>query len=106
MFDSGDLVLVFAGGKYETGENAGWEDGDWNADTEFTSSDMVAAFAEGGYEEGPRPVAAVSTVPEPSSYLLLTAGLWLVRLVSRTYRYRLIGTENEHRVLEAYGSVV
>ena len=44
-----------SGGKYETGEKAGWEDGDWNADREFGSSDMVAAFAAGGYEQGQRP---------------------------------------------------
>lgn len=34
------------------------------------------------------------------------AGLWLVRLLSLTYRYRLVGTENEQRVLAEYGTVI
>jgi lysophospholipid acyltransferase (LPLAT)-like uncharacterized protein len=34
------------------------------------------------------------------------AGLFLVRLISRTYRYRLVDTVNEQRVLDAYGTVV
>ena len=46
------MVQVFSRGKYETGETAGWEDGDWNGDTKFGSGDMVAAFAAGGYEQG------------------------------------------------------
>ena len=29
-FSSGDLVQVFAKGKYETDETAGWEEGDWD----------------------------------------------------------------------------
>ena len=29
-FNSGDMVQVFVKGKYETGETAGWEEGDWN----------------------------------------------------------------------------
>ena len=34
------------------------------------------------------------------------AGLLLVRLISSTYRYRLVDTENEKRVLDAFGTVV
>ena len=78
QFNSGDMVQVFVRGKYETGEDAGWEDGDWNGDMKFGSSDMVAAFVAGGYEKGfkdPLPVAAVSAVPEPTSLLLLSLGL-------------------------------
>ena len=48
-FNSGDMVQVFARGKYETLETAGWEDGDFNGDTLFGSGDMVAAFVGGGY---------------------------------------------------------
>jgi lysophospholipid acyltransferase (LPLAT)-like uncharacterized protein len=33
-------------------------------------------------------------------------GLLLVKLISRTYRYRLVGTDNERSVLDAYGTVV
>ena len=50
QFNSGDFVQVFARGKYETGQDAGWEEGDFNGDMQFTSGDMVAAFADGGYE--------------------------------------------------------
>jgi lysophospholipid acyltransferase (LPLAT)-like uncharacterized protein len=34
------------------------------------------------------------------------AGLLLVRLISRTYRYRLVDADNERGVLSAYGTVV
>ncbi len=37
-FNSGDLVSVFAAGKYETAEMAGWGEGDWNGDMSFDSS--------------------------------------------------------------------
>jgi hypothetical protein len=69
-FNSSDMVQVFAKGKYETGEDAKWEEGDWNGDLTFGSGDMVAAFAAGGYEQGKRPVAAVLGVPEPSGLVL------------------------------------
>ena len=73
-FNSGDMVQVFVRGKYETGEDAGWEEGDWNADTKFGSSDMVAAFAAGGYEKGQKQ-QAVASVPEPASLGLVGLGL-------------------------------
>ena len=72
-FNSSDMVRVFAAGKYETDEEAGWAEGDWNSDLKFNSSDMVAAFADGGYERGPRPPAVA--VPQPTSVLLLVVGL-------------------------------
>ena len=77
-FNSGDMVQVFSRGKYETGQSAGWEDGDWNGDTVFGSGDMVAAFVAGGYEKGLRPGGpnpAVSAVPEPASVTLLVTVL-------------------------------
>ncbi len=67
VFDSGDLVLVFAGGKYESGENATWELGDWNGDMEFGSGDLVFAFSDGGYVAAAAPAA----IPEPSSLVLI-----------------------------------
>ena len=72
-FNSGDLVEVFAAGKYEDdlNNNSGWADGDWNADAEFDSSDLVVAFADGGYEQGPR----VNAVPEPSAAVLIVFGM-------------------------------
>ena len=73
VFDSGDFVDVFGAGKYETGESARWSEGDWNADELFDSSDFIAAFQDGGYEMGAR--SAVTSVPEPSSLLILLFGL-------------------------------
>ena len=75
-FNSGDLVSVFASGKFETNEMAGWAEGDWDGDMMFGSGDLVVAFADGGYEVGPQVAQAV---PEPSTLTLLAmAGLWLV----------------------------
>ena len=74
LFNSADFVLAFQAGKYEVQwRSATWVQGDWNGDKFFTSADFVAAFADGGYEAGPRP-AAVSAVPEPSTWILLTPG--------------------------------
>lgn len=77
LFNSADLVAVFAVGEYEdtVASNSGWRDGDWNGDKEFNSSDFVTAFSDGGYEAGARP--AVAAVPEPSAGLLalLVGGL-------------------------------
>ncbi len=72
-FNSGDLVVVFGAGKYETGEAATWETGDWDGDMLFDSGDLVAAFADGGYEAGIRPAPAA--VPEPTGILLLGCGV-------------------------------
>ena len=66
-FTSSDFVQVFAAGKYEMPTAAVWSEGDWNGSGKFDSSDFVAAFADGGYEVGPRPVGAVSAVPEPTA---------------------------------------
>ena len=51
-FDETDFILANKSGKFETGENATWEEGDWNGDGEFTSSDYVVAFVEGFYRTG------------------------------------------------------
>ncbi len=75
-FNSGDLVAVFATGKYELDEFATWAQGDWNGDQRFGSGDLVTAFADGGYEVGPR--NGVAAVPEPSAVLLLVIGMLCV----------------------------
>ncbi|MCA9170883.1 MAG: hypothetical protein KDB23_24580, partial [Planctomycetales bacterium] len=69
------LVFVFQGGKYEDAieDNAGWADGDWDGDKDFTSSDFVVAFQGNGYELGKR--AAVSAVPEPTTWQYLIAAM-------------------------------
>ncbi|MCA9196057.1 MAG: hypothetical protein KDA87_00915 [Planctomycetales bacterium] len=64
VFDSSDLVQVFAAGVYETNDLAGWQDGDWNDDGVFDSSDLVAALQIGEYADAAA-VTAVRAVPEP-----------------------------------------
>ncbi len=51
VFDSSDLVLIFAAGKYEDDvlRNTRWEEGDWDGDQEFSTADLVYAFQAGGY---------------------------------------------------------
>ena len=52
-FDQLDLVQVARGRKYDTGEPATWEEGDWNDDGVFNRLDVVAALATGNYLAGP-----------------------------------------------------
>jgi hypothetical protein len=51
IFNSSDLVVVFAAGEYEDGvpRNSTWEEGDWNGDQEFNTTDLVLAFQAGTY---------------------------------------------------------
>lgn len=72
-FSSTDFVHVFQRGKYETDQEAGWSEGDWDGDSLFSSGDFVTAFQDGGYERGPR--VEVAAVPEPSGVLLLVTAL-------------------------------
>ena len=72
-FNDQDFVAVFIGGKYITGEQAGWVDGDWDGNFLFNEQDFVAAFVAGGYLQGQR--GAVASVPEPSSLVLLALGM-------------------------------
>ncbi|MCA9211587.1 MAG: hypothetical protein KDB27_00860 [Planctomycetales bacterium] len=64
VFDSSDLVQMFAAAEYEDGiaNNSTWAEGDFNCDGEFDSGDLVAAFADGGYVGAAKPV--VVPVPE------------------------------------------
>ena len=64
-------------GKYETGELASWNDGDWNGDQQFESGDIIEAFQAGGYEQGPQAPVLVA-VPEPCSQV---ATMLLVSLI-------------------------
>jgi hypothetical protein len=80
-FNSSDMVQVFAAGKYETEEAAGWAEGDWDGSGFFDSSDMVTAFADGGYEKGPQTDAVA--VPEPGGWLLLVMAAGVMVTVRR-----------------------
>lgn len=61
VFNSTDLILVFAAGLYEdsTEDNADWSSGDWNCDADFDTTDLVAAFAAGQYVLGAQPAASL-----------------------------------------------
>lgn len=45
VFGTRDLVLVLQAGKYETGDDATFAEGDWNGDGIFNSLDFDKAFA-------------------------------------------------------------
>jgi hypothetical protein len=84
LFDTQDLVSVFAIGGYENGvaADAQWTSGDWDGDGDFTSSDMVAAFVTGRFE------APVMAVPEPGGSSLLLSSCCLLYLAKgRRTRY-------------------
>jgi hypothetical protein len=51
IFNSADLVIVFAVGEYEDqiAQNSTFEEGDWNGDGEFNTSDLVLVFQIGNY---------------------------------------------------------
>ncbi|MCA9172715.1 MAG: hypothetical protein KDB23_33875, partial [Planctomycetales bacterium] len=78
QFNSGDLVVLFSAGTYETGAGAVWTTGDFNGDGVFSTTDLVAALSDGGYEAGLR--ASVAAVPEPGGLVLASlAGVGLLR---------------------------
>ncbi|MCA9211646.1 MAG: PEP-CTERM sorting domain-containing protein [Planctomycetales bacterium] len=81
-FNSSDFVAVFSAAKYETGQTASWNEGDWNGDGVFNSSDFVAAFTGAGYEQGLRE-GGLQVVPEPSSIVLALTGLLLFAIRRR-----------------------
>ncbi len=83
-FNTDDLVQVLQFGEYEDAfeDNSTWIEGDFDGDLDFGTEDLVLALQEGAYEMGP--AAAVRSVPEPASgLLLLTLGPWLGRLRRR-----------------------
>ena len=88
-FNSGDLVDVFAAGKYvvdpDTAETATWAEGDWNGDMLFDSGDLVLAFEDGGYEQGP---LVPKAVPEPTGIGVMTISLALLTVSTRRRRRR------------------
>lgn len=73
VFDDQDIVKVFIDGKYLTGNEAGWAQGDWDGNFVFDDQDFVASFIAGGYLRPAR--SATAAVPEPGSCLLFGLGL-------------------------------
>jgi hypothetical protein len=51
--DSQDLVRVFQAGKYETGERAAWDEGDFDGNGLFDSSDLIAVLQSGNFGRDP-----------------------------------------------------
>lgn len=97
QFESGDLVAVFARGKFETGHTALWPDGDWNQDGVFNTQDFVKAFSDGGFERGHRTVSslaapisaseqALAAVPEPNSLVSCFAASLVAAVLFHTQR--------------------
>ena len=62
IFNSSDLVLVFAAAEYEDDieNNSTFETGDWDGDGDFTTSDFVFAFRAGRYSAAAKPLQADS----------------------------------------------
>ena len=69
-FNSSDMVAVLTAGKYETGLEANWAEGDWDGDGSFDSADFVRALVDGGYEQR-RDASTTVVVPEPTGLTFL-----------------------------------
>ena len=79
-FDEQDIVEGFIAGKYLSGKEAGWADGDWDGSLLFDDQDFVAAFVSGGYLAGPR--SKIASVPEPNAFAIFGFGICcMVRLM-------------------------
>ena len=48
--DMFDIILVFQAGKYLTGEEALWAEGDWDGDRLFDQDDVVKALQDGAFQ--------------------------------------------------------
>ena len=101
-FDQLDLVQVQIAGKYLTGQQATWGEGDWNGapggspgsppagDGVFNQLDIVAAQQAAIYLTGPYSgvqASAFAPVPEPSSFVLL--GMRILALALRRHHVRI-----------------
>jgi hypothetical protein len=60
VFNSSDLVQIFAAGRYEVplADDTRWAEGDWDCDGRFSTTDLVVAFQYGGYVAAARPGGA------------------------------------------------
>ena len=80
VFNSSDLVVVFAAGEYEDhiARNSTFETGDWNQDGDFNSSDLVFVFRQGTYTRRARSESATANVENTSEDNSLDRSLDLV----------------------------
>jgi hypothetical protein len=102
-FDQLDLVQVQVAAKYLTGETATWGEGDWDGapggsvedqtpppgNGQFDQLDIIAALGSGNYLQGPYCADggySATTIPEPSTFLLLVAGLISIQRCGRRRR--------------------
>lgn len=78
-FDSPDLIRVFSVNEFEDDipNNSTWDEGDWNADGDFTTQDLIVAFARGNY------LSASQPVPEPSRISWTAYAALLVFVIRR-----------------------
>lgn len=56
-FNSSDLIIALAAGRFETRQPATFSEGDWNTDGVFDSLDLIAALASGHFTAEARPVS-------------------------------------------------
>jgi autotransporter-associated beta strand protein len=83
-----DAANVIAAGKFNAGDPATWAQGDFNYDGVVNVLDAADFLTTGLYNQGfynppPAAVGAVAAVPEPTTWLLLAAGLTGVGVVGR-----------------------
>ena len=53
QFDQWDIIQVLRSVKYNTGQQAQWDEGDWDKNGVFNRFDIVAALQTGNYRQGP-----------------------------------------------------
>ncbi len=87
VFNSKDLLLVFAAGEYEDDQvgNSVWQDGDWNGDGEFNSADLVKAFADGAYSEAAQRAASAVPPVATATDAFFAADFWSSRSRKRLF---------------------
>ena len=87
-----DLVAINSSGTYGTGATSVWNKGDFNYDGVTNVFDLVSVNTAGAYGQGnyfpasPSTTGAVSAVPEPAGWLLLSVGGMIGGLMRRSRR--------------------
>jgi autotransporter-associated beta strand protein len=74
-----DAANFLAGGKFDTGSPASWNEGDFTYDGVVDILDAASFLSNGLFDAGPYnappPAASITAVPEPSTWALLAAGV-------------------------------